>query len=207
MALPPDVPSPIDLRREHDAEQWAQTAMTKRPWRLEFFELITRRLAGLAQGQPRVLELGAGPGFLARYVVEQIPTLPHYVLLDSSPAMHALATERLGALASRASFLERDFKMPGWNQGLGPFDAVITVQAVHELRHKRYANQLHSQVRSILVPQGLYLMCDHHTGPGGMQNEELYMSLNEHEASLYQAGFSQVELLSERGGLALYLAR
>lgn len=207
MAEPPDVPSQIDLRTASDAGEWAETAMSKRPWRIEFFELITRRLALLANGHARVLELGAGPGFLARYVLDQIPKLPHYVMLDFSPAMHTLAIERLGRLSARASCLERDFKQPGWNEGLGPFDAVVTVQAVHELRHKRHASALHSQVRSILAPQGIYLMCDHHTGPGGMKNQDLYMSLDEQEASLHNAGFAQVERLSERGGLALYLAR
>ncbi|HEX6242770.1 MAG TPA: class I SAM-dependent methyltransferase [Polyangiales bacterium] len=207
MPLPPDVPSPTDLRSQQDAREWEQTAMKKRPWRIELFELITRRLAAHAQGQARVLELGAGPGFLAYYVLSTVQTLPHYVLLDYSPAMRSLALERLGPLASRASFLERDFKQPGWTEGLGPFDAVVTVQAVHELRHKRHATQLHAQVRSILAPHGLYLMCDHHTGPGGMQNQELYMSLREQEESLFTAGFGQVELLAERSGLALHLAR
>jgi cyclopropane fatty-acyl-phospholipid synthase-like methyltransferase len=207
MHEPPDVPSPIDLRRVPDAQDWTQTAMSKRPWRIEFFELITRRLTTLAQGQARVLELGSGPGFLARYVLEQVPTLPHYVLLDFSPGMHALAAERLGALRSRASFLERDFKQPSWGADLGPFDAVVTLQAVHELRHKRHATHFHAQVRNILAPQGVYLMCDHHTGPGGMTNQDLYMSLDEQEASLREAGFTQLERLSERAGLALYQAR
>jgi len=207
MSLPPDVPSPIDLRGAKNATEWEQTAMKKRPWRVELFELITRRLADHAHGQARVLELGSGPGFLARYVLEGIPTLPHYVLLDFSPAMHVLASERLGHWSARASFLERDFKQPGWAEGLGPFDAVITVQAVHELRHKRHATALHAQVRNILAPHGLYLVADHHTGPGGMANDELYMSSLEQEHSLLAAGFGQVELLAELGGLTLHLAR
>jgi SAM-dependent methyltransferase len=206
MSEPPDVPSPIDLRNEREARAWEQTAMSKRPWRIEFFELILRRLEGLTAGQPRVLELGSGPGFLARYVLEQLRSLPHYVLLDISPAMHALAKERLGALAARASFLERDFKDANWSAGLGPFDAVITVQAIHELRHKRYASALHAQAREILAPQGIYLACDHHSDTSEPRDTQLYMSLAEHEASLRAAGFVTVERLSERGGMALYLA-
>jgi SAM-dependent methyltransferase len=207
MSEPPDVPSPIDLRSEDDARAWEQTAMSKRPWRIEFFERIARRLDGLTSGQPRVLELGSGPGFLARYVLEQVPALPHYVLLDFSPAMHVLARERLGRFAARASFLERDFKDPSWSAGLGPFDAVVTVQAIHELRHKRHASALHAQVREILAPQGIYLMCDHHTDVGEQRNDQLFMSLAEHETSLRAAGFVTVERLAERGGMALYLAR
>ena len=205
MSEPPELPSPLDVRSESDARD--QTAMSKRPWRIDFFERIARRLEGLTAGQPRVLELGSGPGFLARYVLEQLPSLPHYVLLDFSPAMHVLAKERLGRFAARASFLERDFKDPSWSSGLGPFDAVVTVQAIHELRHKRHASALHAQVREILAPQGIYLMCDHHTNVSEPRNDQLYMSLTEHEASLRAAGFVTVERLAERGGMALYLAR
>lgn len=207
MSEPPDVPSPNDLRSADDAHAGERTAMSKRPWRIDFFERIVRRLDALTAGQPRVLELGSGPGFLARYVLEQLPSLPHYVLLDFSPAMHALAKARLGPFAARASFLERDFKDASWSAGLGPFDAVVTVQAIHELRHKRHASALHSQVREILSPQGVYLMCDHHTDMSEPRNDQLFMSLAEHEASLRAAGFVTVEQLAEHAGMALYLAR
>ncbi len=218
MSEPPDVPSSADVRSEDDARPGEQTAMSKRPWRIDFFERIARRLEGLTSGQPRVLELGSGPGLLARYVLDQLPSLPHYVLLDFSHAMHAAAKERLGRCVARASFLERDFADPSWSAGLGPFDAVVTVQAIHELRNKRHASVLHAQVREILSPQGIYLMCDQHTGgaePGveargsarEQNNEHQFMSLAEHEASLRAAGFVTVERLAERSGVALYLAR
>jgi hypothetical protein len=63
-----DVPSRIDVRRIEDARQWADEAMVKRPWRMEFFRQIIAALvkAGLANGS--VLELGAGPGFLAHHI-------------------------------------------------------------------------------------------------------------------------------------------
>jgi cyclopropane fatty-acyl-phospholipid synthase-like methyltransferase len=206
MSEPPDAANPSDLTNEHATGSWEPTAMSKRPWRIEFFELILRRLEGLTAGQPRVLELGSGPGLLARFVLEHLRSLPHYVLLDISPAMHALAKERLGALVARASFLERDFKDASWSAGLGPFDAVVTVKAIHELCHKHHASALHAQVREILSPQGIYLMCDQHGDTNEPRDEQLYMSLAEQEASLRAAGFVTVERLSERGGMALFLA-
>jgi SAM-dependent methyltransferase len=202
-----DIPSQGDLRVVKEPREWEQTAMKKRPWRIELFELITRRLSSHAQGQARVLELGAGPGFLAYYVLNSLPTLPHYVLLDGSPENHSLASERLGSLRSRASFLERDFKQPGWTGGLGPFDAVVSMQAVQEHRHKSHAQELHAQVRRVLAPQGLYLVCDHYCGPGGMSNEALYMSPDEQEQSLRDAGFGQIDLITQLSGLTLFAAR
>ncbi|MET0351062.1 MAG: hypothetical protein ABW067_14820, partial [Rhizobacter sp.] len=78
--------------------------------------------------------------------------------------------------------------------------------AVHELRHKRYAVTLHAQVLEILEPQATYLVCDHFCGPGGMTNDQLYMTVEEQRAALAGAGFGQVEALLLKGGLVLHSA-
>ncbi len=198
-----DVPSPIDLTRMDDAREWAQQAMLKRPWRTEFFAEFARVLdEGEAQ---QVLELGSGPGFLARHLLEALPQI-QYTALDFSAAMHELAAERLGALQSRVRFVERSFREPAWVEGLGPFDHVVTHQAVHELRHKRYTPMLHEQVRGLLAPGGRYLVCDHFSGPGGMKNDQLYMSIDEQREALQRAGFARVEPVLLKRGLMLYLA-
>src|SRR5579862_4752303 len=136
-----DVPSPIDLRLMSDAMEWQATAMSKRPWRSEFFDAIARNVADAQL----ILELGSGPGFLAEHLLRNSPTV-RMVLLDFSRAMHELAQQRLGALASRVEFVERDFKAIDWSMNLSSFDAVVTHQAVHELRHKRHATALHRHV-------------------------------------------------------------
>jgi len=82
----------------------------------------------------------------------------------------------------------------------------VTLQAVHELRHKRHATHLHSQVRGILEREGLYLVCDHFVGDGGMSNPQLYMSAEEQKQALLTAGFTQVEEILTRGGLVLHRA-
>ena len=152
-----------------------------------------------------MLELGSGPGFLAKFLLDALPGI-RYTALDFSPAMHALAAERLGEARSRVSFVERSFREPTWMEGLGPFDHVVTNQAVHELRHKRHARALHEQVRQLLMPQGRYLVCDHFAGPGGMSNDQLYMSIEEQRVALLDAGFARVEPVLLKRGLMLYLA-
>jgi predicted O-methyltransferase YrrM len=199
--MPVDVPSPIDLRRMEDALEWESTAMSKRPSRVDFFEAIASSASGVA----RVLELGSGPGFLAQHLLSALPNL-QLVLLDFSPAMHKLAERRLGALVSRVEFVERDFKSSSWSDGLGPFDAVVTNQAVHELRHKQYASSLHSQVRTLLRSGGAYLVCDHFAGVGGMSNTELYMTVEEQRRALVSAGFLSVTELLRREGMVLHHA-
>lgn len=198
-----DVVSPIDLRTMADARLWAATAIEKRPWREEFFQCFVARLRGLRPA-PSVLELGSGPGFLARRILESIPDI-RYTMLDFSPAMHELAREHLGSLAHAVRQVEADFKRTEWSAGLGSFDAVITMQAVHELRHKKHAAGLHAAVRSLLNPHGRYLVCDHYVGPDGMSNEDLFMSVVEQHHALQSAGFKTAALLQKRG-LVLFSA-
>lgn len=180
-----------------DALEWERNAM-QRPFRTEFFEAFSRELLGLNLDSLNVLELGSGPGFLAEYLLSEIPELT-MSLLDSSPAMHEIAKKRLGRHVARVEFIERDFKKDNWNADLGKFNAVITLQAVHELRHKRYATELHSQVRPLLAENGDYLFCDHFYGDEAMKNNQLFMSLIEQRQSLETAGFTYNEVLLKGG--------
>jgi cyclopropane fatty-acyl-phospholipid synthase-like methyltransferase len=200
-----DLPSPIDLRLMRDAREWEQTVMAKRPWRTDFFARMGSEIAASTPPVGRILELGSGPGFLAQHLLQTLNDVS-YVLLDFSPAMHELARARLADLGRHAEFLERDFKQADWNRDLGKFDCVVTIQAVHELRHKRYAAGLHTRVRELLAPDGFYLVCDHYCGVDGMQNDRLYMSIAEQEKALSEAGFFHIEQLMQKGGMALYRA-
>jgi SAM-dependent methyltransferase len=201
-----DIPSPIDLRRMQDARQWAESAMSKRPWRTEFFAAFA---AAMGQGSPgstrRVLELGSGPGFLAEYLLRAHSDLA-YVAVDFSAAMHELAAQRLGELTHRVQFVERSFRDADWSHDLGPIEFVVTHQAVHELRHKQRALALHLQVKQLLVPQGDYLVCDHFFGEGGMSDDQLYMSVAEQRQALLAAGFDSVQQVMLKGGLVLHQA-
>lgn len=199
-----DVPSPIDLRKMPDALAWEHAAM-QRPWRMEFFKVFCKHLQILAlqeQHSLHIIELGSGPGFLAAHLLQALPEL-RISLLDFSCAMHELAKQRLSEYADRITCIERDFKNPHWQKDLGIYDAVITLQAVHELRHKRYATAFHQQVCDLLKPDAPYLYCDHYFGEDGMNNEQLYMSQQEQQKSLCLAGF-QVEDVFVKGGRALY---
>jgi ubiquinone/menaquinone biosynthesis C-methylase UbiE len=115
MAVPRDVPSPIDLRSIQDARDWADTAMTKRPWRVDFFARIGEELLNLHIAPSSILELGSGPGFLAEHLLLALPSA-RYTALDFSRAMHDIARERLGQLAERVRFIEADFRIAGWTR-------------------------------------------------------------------------------------------
>lgn len=198
-----DVPSPIDLRDPADARQWERTAQ-ERPGRAEIFRAFWQQLSTL-EPEMRVLELGSGPGFLAAYLLDAFPRA-RLTLLDFSPAMHDLARARLGSRASQVKFVERSFKEPGWSRDLGQFDAVITNQAVHELRHKRYAAEVHAVVKTILAPGGIYLVSDHFFGENGLSNDQLYMTALEQRDALSRSGFPEVVCVASVGTLVMHRA-
>src|SRR5215831_6464190 len=126
-----DVPSQIDLRTEKDAREWAASAMSKRPWRAVFFQRFVDELQSLDMRPLQILELGSGPGFLARCILDAIPSA-EYAMLDFSPAMHHLARERLAPHIGRTRQLLVNFKDDGWTVGFGEFDAIVRHQAVHD---------------------------------------------------------------------------
>jgi cyclopropane fatty-acyl-phospholipid synthase-like methyltransferase len=200
-----DVPSPIDLKSMADAEAWAGSAMVQRPYREEFFRAFVEQLRLLCSMPSNVLELGSGPGFLAQRILEAFP-LVEYTALDFSPAMHVLAQVRLQPLGTRVRWIEADYKVSGWSERLPRYHAVVTMQAVHELRHKRHASRLYQAVRELLTLGGVFLMCDHFCGEGGMQNGALYMTPEEHEKAFFEGGFASSVKVRREGTLLLYRA-
>lgn len=200
-----DVPVTVDFRRMDHAREWTDKAMSLRPWRADFFDAFADEVARLGSACSRVLELGSGPGFLAERLLASNDAIA-YVAVDFSPSMHELARQRLGPRAGRVAFVERDLRAGDWDRGLGEFDAVVTHQAVHELRHKRHAPALHARTRTLLRPQGVYLVCDHFYGEGGMSNDRLYMTVDEQRLSLLEAGFTDVAQVLLKSGLVLHRA-
>src|SRR5262249_54030107 len=116
-----------------------------------FVDELRVRAAHLNGTSLRVLELGSGPGFLALRILDALPSTD-YTMLDFSQAMHELARERLGHRMHNVRPILADFKSADWSMGLGAFDAVVTNQAVHELRHKKHALALASDRPIAVAP-------------------------------------------------------
>jgi SAM-dependent methyltransferase len=200
-----DVPISVDYRIAEKAQAWSASALGGRPWRAEMFAVFSALLhAECAGRRARLLELGSGPGFLAKQLLGAVDL--DYVALDFSAPMHEFARQHLGDLASRVAFVEASLRDTDWHTGLGQFDYVITNQAVHELRHKRHAPVLHAQVRGLLLAGGAYLVSDHWLGEGGMSNAKMYMTVQEQRDMLLVAGFGQVSQIAIKGDLVMHRA-
>ena len=199
-----EVASPIDLKDPEEALLWANEANLKRPWRYEFFDLYVNKIKSLNEGNIQVLEVGSGPGFLAQHLLQHCKDIK-YTAVDFSQAMHELSKSKLPAdELDRVKYRIADFKQENWYKGLGQFDVVIIHQALHELRHKAYASLFHHQVKTLLEEDAIYFVCDHVFAVEAMQNNQLYMSVEEHFQSLESAKYQQVKLIKDYKGLCLF---
>lgn len=195
-----DVPIRVDFRDPATARTWIEDTRIKRPYRPRFFAAFCAALA--SRPALRILELGSGPGQLAREILLHCD-VGTYVALDFSAAMHALAAEHLAELASRVTFATRDFREPAWPHDLGTFDAVVTLQAAHETRHKRHLVPLLERARTVLTEGGVLLYADHYLTPDtGLP--ALLPARADQPLALARAGFVDVELRHEEGTMALW---
>jgi len=203
-----DVPSGIDLRDPSDAKAWIAEADVKRPWRADVRKAIAERVAEAGRARVvdaarlgildaarlHVLELGPGPGLLAEAILEACD-VERYVLFDFSPPMLAAATRRLG---DRAVAVLGDYKQPDWTSALeGPFDAIVAMQSVHEIRHKRHVPGLYAQARTLMRPDSVLVVSDHEP----KDERPLFMSATEQLAAMTLAGFVDPTIVATFNGL------
>jgi SAM-dependent methyltransferase len=200
-----DVPSPIDFHDLAQAKAWETDTIARRPYRSAFFRAFAETLNTQFREPFSVLELGSGPGHLAQAILSNC-SVEKYAALDFSDAMHALARERLHPFLAKVEFVTRDFRDADWPSRLGPFNAIVTMQAAHEVRHVRHLTLLLSRARSCLAEDGTLLFCDHYLKPE-TGNPALYIPRDAQSAALQAAGFSTVLRLLDEGGMALYSAR
>jgi SAM-dependent methyltransferase len=185
-----DVPSPIDLRDPADAATWAAEADAKRPWRAQIRTAFAALLRDALTPPLRILELGPGPGLLAEVILTTCQ-VERYTLFDFSPPMLEMCRQRLGDHA--IDFVLGDFKQENWTKALSPpLDAVVTMQAVHELRHKRHAPHLYSQLRPLLRPGGMLVICDHTPLDDSARYRALNATVLEQHAALASAGLARI---------------
>ena len=198
-----DVPIRVDFRDPATARTWIEDTRIKRPYRPRFFAAFCAALA--SRPELRILELGSGPGQLSREILLDCD-VHTYVALDFSPAMHQLAAEYLAELAPRVTFVTRDFREPAWPRDLGTFDAVVTLQAAHETRHKRHLVPLLERARTVIAPGGVMLYADHYL-TSESKLPALAPARDDQPLALARAGFVDVELCHEEGNMALWSGR
>jgi SAM-dependent methyltransferase len=197
-----DVPSPIDFHDPAQARAWVEETIRGCPYRPRFSDAFASTLNERFDKPIDVLELGSGPGHLVEVILQHCAVMS-YVALDFSAAMHDLSRARLVPFLDRVEFVERDFRVPDWGASLRNFDAVVTLQAAHEMRHKRHLLSFLVAARERLTSEGSLLYCDHSMEPGTGKIPDLMHERDAQLAALHEAGFTSVNRLLDDGGMAL----
>ena len=189
-----------------DARAWAEEASAKRSWRNDYIRLFVEELTKLGNRHLDILELAAGPAFLASQILEALPDVS-YTALDISPAMHELARQRLGKLAEKVKFVLADYSVSGWAAGLPTFDVILSMQSLHEVGHKRNVPALYQAIRKLLRPGGMVLVSDYFAGDGGKSDSDRFMTITEQGEAMRNSGFVEVRMVHQQDGATLWRAR
>ena len=198
-----DYTGPQDYFNEAYVNEWTSVANSKRPFRSEFFDAFIAELSVL--DNPKVLDIGSGPGFLAELVLARCE-VASYHLFDFTPHMLEMSRARLAAFRERAVFHQGSFLDAGWWQLLpSPFDAVVSIQTIHEARDGARIPQIYAELKFLLDDGGVVLVADEVND--AENHEEHLLTLKEHEAAFLQSGFENFRRIFAAGDLVMFGAK
>ncbi|ATU65823.1 SAM-dependent methyltransferase [Piscinibacter gummiphilus] len=156
------------------------------------FHRFAAELKALGRPFPRALDLGSGRGDLAAHVLREVPGL-RLVTLDFSDTPQAPARTRLASKEGRRTHVVRHLANPGWADGLGRFDAVISHDAVHTLLRAHRPTAFYAQVRALLLPGAVFLLADRSTGDH--DGASPYLTPDEQREAFDAAGWTSADIL------------
>lgn len=120
----------------------------------EVYPLFINVLSRLPDGA-RALDIGAGPGHLAvRFYAAHPDSGLQFVLLDSSRELLRIAAERVAGRG--AATLVRSFNMDGWEEGVGEAHAIVSNNAIFNVRPERL-DGFYKTCHGLLAPAGILL--------------------------------------------------
>jgi ubiquinone/menaquinone biosynthesis C-methylase UbiE len=202
-----EVPSDHDFFDPAYVRHWTESISRYRPERKRLLEVFAAEAARINKGALSVFELGCGPGFLAEALLKNCE-VARYTLLDFSPQMLELSRSRLKKFHDQTVFIQADFKKANWTAGIDAgFDLIVSLQAVHELRHASRIPKLYAQLHGLLVPGGTILICDHvNSSSRSAHREAHFMTVEEHLSTFKKVGFINAREIFPAADLSLMAA-
>ena len=136
--------------------RWDAQQQRHIPDREERFTAMVDALAAFAGREPRVLDLGCGPGSLSARVLHRLPGAT-VDAVDADPVLLAIGR---GALAGNTTltFVDADLRS-NWVDALppaGPYDAAVSTTALHWLGLDQLV-RLYRTLAGVLRPGGVFL--------------------------------------------------
>jgi SAM-dependent methyltransferase len=177
----------------HDAEfvrGWANRFVPTAP-RLQLFDMVLDQIEILGKPCAHVLELGTGPGYMARHILER-NDLISYEALDFSDEFLTIAKETIGDLTHRVTFTNADLMDQRWPEKLGKTpDAIISTWALHDLGGQEAVANVYARCCETLRQGGVLVNGDFIKPDGtAWDYEEGRFEIDRHLELLRAAGFA-----------------
>jgi len=177
----------------HDAafvRGWADRFVPTAP-RLQLFDLILDQICRPSVPNPHVLELGIGPGYMARHILERNRTIT-YEGLDFSEVFFEIARETVGDMLHRVTLTKADLMNQSWPDSLSKRPgAIISTWALHDLGGQQAVADVYARCYETL-PMGGVLVNGDFIKPDGTiwEYEPGRFEVSRHIELLRNAGFS-----------------
>ena len=161
---------------------WAERQKGKEPDRQEAFAALAAALPHKKDAAIKILDVGAGYGGLAMYLLARFPHASA-VCQDGSEPMADLGAERMKNFAGRFGYAMTDFSRSGWSGKLAKdFDAAVSSIAIHNVRDTDTIKRIYADVFPLVKSGGCFLNFD-----------RMRPSLEEQLQYLEDAGFERVK--------------
>ena len=181
-----------DWSSKRYVSEWAEGQDEREGDRKKIFSTIAKIISSNPQAVLKILDLGAGYGALAQFLLNHFPNATA-VCQDGSAEMAKLGRKRMELLAGRFQYVLCDFSKPGWSRKInGSFDAVVSSIAIHNVRAPDIIRSIYNEAFSLVNPGGRFLNFDRMTPS---QNEQL--------AWLQEAGFADAKCFWDGGRRAI----
>jgi ubiquinone/menaquinone biosynthesis C-methylase UbiE len=171
---------------------WAERQDEREAERETIFRSLANIVSSEAEAAIKFLDLGAGYGALAQFLLEHFPRATA-VCQDGSAEMAKLGRRRLKAFGRRSRYVLCDFSRPGWSRKIkGPFDAVVSSIAIHNVRSPDTIRAIYQETYTLVKSGGCFLNFDRMTPTKQQQMKWLR-----------EAGFTRVRCFWDGGRRAL----
>jgi SAM-dependent methyltransferase len=176
----------------HDAafvQGWADRFVPTPP-RLALFDLILRNIASPDLPNPHIVELGLGPGYMARYILERNQYFS-YEGVDFSEVFFDVAKKTIDEYMPRVRLTKADLTEQSWPKSLSRQPgAIISTWALHDLGSQKAIADVYARCYEVLPAGGVLLNGDF-IKPDGTTwaYEPGRFEIGGHLEQLRQAGF------------------
>jgi SAM-dependent methyltransferase len=183
----------------HDADfvrGWADRFVPTAP-RVRLFDMILDQIAQPDVPNAHVVELGIGPGYMARHILERNETIS-YEGVDFSEAFFEIAKETVGDLMYRVTLTAADLMDQSWPRTLARTPgAIISTWTLHDLGSQQAVADVYARCYETL-PEGGVLVNGDFVKPDGTtwDYEPGRFEISRHIELLRQAGFSNPKSLA-----------